>query len=101
VWLCQLGRADTDGTFAEFQERVLNGPLHWDEQGVDWTTARGDALRFGWAESLLVNDEAAEPAGDWLHDNPYTRTARGAAQMDLMLGEQGLRLIFEEAGEAA
>jgi len=96
VWLCQMGRAALDGSFAEFQARVRALPVSFEAAAARWTTLRGDALAFDWQGPLEVNGSAQVLDGVQQYDNPYTVTARGAMQMDIMHDGQGVRLVFDE-----
>jgi hypothetical protein len=101
IWLCQLGSADTDGPFADFQDKVLATPVQWESAGVTWTTARGETLTWRWTGPLLVNAAPVELVTAAHVENAYTQTPPGAPHMDIVHGEQGLRLIFDEGSAAA
>jgi hypothetical protein len=103
AWLCQMGRAAVDGRFDAFKATVLAMPLAFDAAGpvVEWRTARGDALRFGWEGPLLRNG-AVEPISGFKHyDNPYCSVNLLAEAMDIRLGEDMLRLVFAPDREPA
>lgn len=96
VWLCQLGRAALDGSFADFQARVRALPVQFESPAVRWTTLRSDALAWGWHGPLTVNGRPAELGHGLRVDNPYATLAAGAAQMDIVHGGQGVRLNFDD-----
>jgi hypothetical protein len=94
VWLCLMGRAELDGTFEEFLEKVRQ--LQFEVQGltVQFATLRGDAVSFGWETPLLVNGEE-QPLDEFKHyDGPFCTTEVGAPQMDINNGEYVMRLNF-------
>jgi len=94
VWLCHMGREAIDGSFKEFQNKVL--ALDVDVQGlaVRCATLRGETLSFGWEGPLLVNGEE-QPLADFKHyENPYCIAELPATQMDIRYDEYLLRLDF-------
>jgi hypothetical protein len=94
AWLCQMGRAAVDGSFADFRRGVLAGRVAVNDLQVAWDTIRGERLDFGWAGPLLV-DGAAEPITGFKHvENPYALAEFPAEQMDIGYGEDMLRLHF-------
>ena len=54
VWVCHMGRAALDGSFEDFQERIL--ALNLEVQGLDvkFDTLRGRTLTFGWEGPLTI-----------------------------------------------
>jgi hypothetical protein len=94
VWLCQMGRAAQDGSFGEFQERVLGLDVVWEGLSVGCATLRGDSLAFGWEGPLLVEGKEQPLAGFKHYENPYCVADWPASQMDIRFGDQLLRLEF-------
>jgi hypothetical protein len=94
AWLCQMGRAAVDGSFAEFRRAVLAGSVTVSDLAVEWRTMRGERLAFGWCEPLTV-DGRAEPITGFRHvENPYARADFPAQSMDIGYGEDMMRLHF-------
>ena len=98
VWLCMMGRQETDGSFQDFQDAVRALDVDLREQGVRCATLRGDTISFGREGPLLVNGVEQSLSGFKLYDNPYCVTEVGAPQIDIGYGEYIMRLHFE-AGE--
>jgi hypothetical protein len=95
VWLCLMGREETDGSFADFQKAVLGLDMDLRELGVSCTTLRGQSFSFGWEGPLNV-DGGEQPLSGFKHyDNPYCVAEMGAPQMDVQFGEYIVRLHFE------
>ena len=94
VWVLHLGQALLDGTFAEFQQKILALDLAWQDAGVRLTSLRGDRLAFGWTGPLLVNDEAQALIHPRHIENPYCLAELPAEQMDVIHKGEGLRLKF-------
>jgi hypothetical protein len=94
AWLCQIGRAAVDGSFADFRRAVLAGSVTVNGLEVEWRTIRGERLAFGWHGPLLV-DGQAEPITGFKHvENPYAVAEFPAGSMDIGYGEDMMRLHF-------
>jgi hypothetical protein len=95
VWLCMMGREETDGSFEAFQDAVLALDVDLRELGASCTTLRGETLSFGWEGPFLVDGEEQPLSGFKHYDNPYCTAEMGAPQMDVQFGEYIVRLHFE------
>jgi len=96
IWLCHMGRAALDGDFNTFQSKVLSMTVKYDGQSVHCTTLRGEALSFGW-QGLFLRDGQEQPLSGFEHyENPYINARYPCTQMDIQLGEDILRLDFEQ-----
>jgi hypothetical protein len=94
VWLCQMGRRQQDGDFADFQRKVLaNAPQRHDAR-VTWTTLRGDTLTFSLDGPFLVNGQAVALDHFPRHSSLFGQANFPAEQLDIVAGEEGLRLHF-------
>lgn len=95
TWLCHMGQALLDGSFAEFQQKILAADLQLLEQSARLQTLRGDLIEFGWEGSLRVNG-APQPLDDFPHiENPYCSTSLPASQIDILTARSGMRLNFD------
>jgi hypothetical protein len=94
VWLCQMGRRATDGSFAAFKRKVSALPVAFDDLAVRLRSLRGDEIAFGWTGPLLLNGQAQPITGFKHYESPYCVADLPAAQMDLKFGENVLRLEF-------
>ncbi|MXZ19699.1 MAG: hypothetical protein F4Y84_03655 [Caldilineaceae bacterium SB0665_bin_25] len=94
IWVVQMGRAETDGSFAEFVEKVTALDVTFGEDSVHLTSLRGESIDFGWEGPLLVN-EKEEPVSGFLHfDNPYSSTELGSAKMSIQFMDLLMQLDF-------
>ncbi len=95
VWLCQMGRTELDGTFEEFQKRVMAQTPDAVEDSVDWQTIRGDRLQVAWTGPILRNERPE----DWgvlpHHHSPYAHAELPATHMDIGIGSEIMRLDFK------
>ena len=59
-----MGQAILDGTFADFQSKILAMEVSAEHRPVGIKTLRGDTLAFGWEGALLVNgqEQPMDPA---------------------------------------
>lgn len=92
AWICQVGQADEDGSFAEFQQRVAqNMPQSW-ESGVRWRRPDGHEIAFGWEGPLLLDDQPADWSQFPHYGNAYTHTPMNAEILELRHQGETLRL---------
>ncbi len=93
-WVVQMGRAEIDGSFAEFVEKVTALDITFGEDSVHLTSLRGESIDFGWQGPLLVN-EKEEPTSGFLHfDNPYSSTELGSEKMSIQFMDLLMQLDF-------
>ncbi|MCB0141376.1 MAG: hypothetical protein KDE50_15830, partial [Caldilineaceae bacterium] len=94
VWLCMMGRAAQDGSFAQFQEKILALDISLEAHSVHADTLRGETIDFGWEGPLLVNEREMSIANFNHMENPYCTVALGSNQMEIRQGDQLMRLDF-------
>ncbi len=94
TWLCHMGQALLDGTFADFQQKILALDLTWADAGVRLTSLRGDHISFGWTGPLVVNSDPQPIVNPRHIENPYCVAELPAAQMEVIYKGEGLRLNF-------
>lgn len=96
AWFCQTGRAAIDGSFAEFQQKILALDITFENLAVHATTLRGDSIDFGWEGPLLVN-EGEQPLGNFHHyDSPFCVSELGAEVMEIRAWQQAMQLDFRQ-----
>lgn len=94
TWLCHMGRAALDGDFAQFQKKVLALAVQFGDQSIHCTTLRGEALSFGW-QAPFMRDGQEQPLSGFIHyENPYVAAAYPCKQMEVLYGEDLMRLDF-------
>ncbi|MFZ1754666.1 MAG: hypothetical protein WBO46_00950 [Caldilineaceae bacterium] len=94
AWLVQMGRAAIDGSFADFQAKVLALDVRLAGLSVQADTLRGESMDFAWEGPLLVN-EREQPITGFLHyDSPYAQMELGAEKMELQFMDLLVRLDF-------
>src|SRR3546814_8396177 len=55
IWLCHMGQALLDGSFEDFQRKVVAMEVASDGLWLRMNSLRGDQLIFGWKGPLIVN----------------------------------------------
>ena len=94
IWFCQLGRAALDGSFADFQAKVLGLTVTFAGSTVQANTLRQETLAFGWNAPLVVNGQAQALQFDKHYANPYCVADLPATQMEIQFQDQLMRLDF-------
>lgn len=92
VWLCHMGRAAQDGSFGEFQEKVLALDVAFEGASARCATLRGQSLTFGWEGPLFVDGKVQPITGFRHYENPYCVADWPTQQMEIRFGESLLRL---------
>lgn len=92
VWLCHLGRAEADGSFADFIMRVHHRAPERIGHGLRWQTPQGDTLKVVWDEPFQVNDQPVSWDDMPHYHNDYTQTPHGAEQMAITYRDERLKL---------
>jgi hypothetical protein len=100
IWLVQMGRAASDGTFAQFVEKVLALPLSLEREMVRFTTLRGQSVRFradGPLHEALLVDEIPQPLDGFPHvESIYGGAATlPATSVEIQYQEHLMRVDFE------
>jgi len=101
AWLCQMGQASLDGSFADFQAKMLVLPLELDARSARLRTLRGDSLALAWEGPLQVNGEDQPLSGFKHYDSVYGEADLPAASMLIRHGDQALRLRFDPRASAS
>jgi hypothetical protein len=95
VWVCQMGREATDGTFDSFRKNISRMPLDYQELAIRMTSLRGEDLAFGWQGPFMINGEELPIKGFKHIENPYCVADLPAKLMDISHGDIKLRLNYE------
>ncbi len=99
AWICQMGQSETDGSFTDFQEKVLALPSTVRGLDVQFQTLRGDELKFGWEGPLSVNGIPQSISGFKHYENLYTTVDLPCKEMEIKNSEYMLRLKFESSSQ--
>jgi len=94
VWVCMMGQAARDGTFAEFQRKVLGLDVALEGVSARVATPRGDVLSFDWEGPFLVNGDEQSLSGFRHYDGPYCSADWPASEIEVRTADYALRLDF-------
>jgi hypothetical protein len=92
IWICELGRREVDGEFAAFVARISGADLRFDGLDVAYDSPSVGKLAFGWETPFRQNGRLVELHGYPRYENPYMRAAFATEKIDVVLGEERLRL---------
>lgn len=71
AWICELGRRQVDGEFADFIQRICLAELSCDELRVNYQSPSQGRLEFDWQGPLRQNGVVVPLDGYPRYDNPY------------------------------
>jgi hypothetical protein len=75
IWVCELGRQEDDGDFAQFIEKICQAKIHFDGLSIRYQSPSQGWLEFDW-KGALKKDGQVIPLNDYArYDNPYCQTA--------------------------
>ncbi|MBX3010586.1 MAG: hypothetical protein KF832_03725 [Caldilineaceae bacterium] len=100
-WFCQLGRSAVDGTFADFQAKILALPITLAGAQPQVTTLREDTLTLDWAGPFTVNGDAQPLPYAQHYDSPFCVSTLGAEVMEIRAWQQAMQLDFRQQGSTA
>jgi hypothetical protein len=96
IWICHMGRAAIDGSFAAFQEKILALEVATHKSSLQMETLRGKTLSFGW-DGPFLRDGVVLPLSGFKHyENPYCSAEIPCSQMEVRTENYLLRLNFEK-----
>ena len=93
-----MGRVALDGSFSDFQEKVLALNVTFGDLSARSATLRGDSVSFGWHGPLLLNGAEQPITGFKHYDNPYCVAELPAQRMEVRIADQVLKLSFADHG---
>jgi hypothetical protein len=89
IWICELGRQETDGSFEAFAARISRAPLYFGADKVRYDSPAQGELTFGWNEPLVVDGEEIRLRDYPRFENPYAERAEFGSSL----------YLFEHAGK--
>lgn len=104
VWICEMGRQATDGSFAAFVERICAAKLAFEGLNVVYHSPTQGRLEFGWRGPLRQEGRVVPVGGYPRYDNPYVMgTGNGSVGFPvegilIRAGDDRLSLDWPTAG---
>ncbi len=98
IWLCEMGREDTHGSFTEFRKSIAAARLDFAGMNVSYhSPSRGD-VRFGWRGEFRVGGKITPLRNPLRYDNPYSKTDFDPKTIEIRKGDEWLRLESDGYG---
>lgn len=95
IWICELGRRATDGTFEEFRERIATARIETRGLRVRYDSPSQGKLTFGWHGPLRKNGKAVSLNDYPRFGNPYTEAPFPGNEITFHHNEQSLHLNWQ------
>jgi hypothetical protein len=95
IWLCEMGRAATHGSFTKFQEAILGAELLFGELRVFYDSPSVGNIRFAWRGGLRVNGKKVSLRNSFRYDNPYSKVEFDPKNFEIKKDDEWLRLELE------
>ena len=95
IWICELGRKATDGTFKSFIHNVSQAAIDVTELQVRYRSPHIGNMRFGWEGPLTVEGKAVALHDYPRWDNPYAHVEFGSETFHIEHKGQSLDLDFQ------
>ena len=94
IWICELGRKATDGSFETFIKRIANADLYARNLHITYYSPSQGRLDFSWSNPLKQNGNPI-PLHDYpRYDNPYSKSPFPADTVTFHHGDHHLELNY-------
>jgi hypothetical protein len=87
VWLCELGRRASHGTFADFVRAVSQARVEGDEWRLAYDSPSLGLVEAGWSEPLRVQGRERAIRDYPRFSNPYAQAEFGATRFEIGCGD--------------
>jgi len=101
VWICELGRAEDDGSFARFVARITRAPLLWRRRGVQYDSPRLGRLEWAWQGPLRRNGLAVRLDDYPRYDNRFVQASFPSTTVAVQHGSEHLHLDWHGGRRSA
>ncbi len=96
IWICQLGRKATDGSFESFIQEVSHAAIDVEELQVRYRSPRIGDVRFGWEGPFTIEGKTVALRDYPRWDNPYAHVEFGTERFHIEHKGQTLDLDFQD-----
>ncbi len=72
IWLCEMGREQTHGTFRSFQETILRSALTFKRTSVSYHSPLYGKMDFGWRGEFRIKGKAMPLRHEKRYENPFS-----------------------------
>jgi len=94
IWLCQVGRKQTDGSFEEFVQKLSQSAIAVDGLQVEYAADGIGKVDFGWTSPLTVDGKNIPLTNYPRWENPYAQIEFGSEQFHIHHNGKELNLDF-------
>lgn len=94
VWICQMGRADVDGSFESFIANITTADLEIQGLEVKFDSPGNGLISFNWDGPLRMGGTAIPLDGYQRFDNPYAQVDFNSLVYKIEFDGHALRLDF-------
>ncbi len=94
VWICEMGRADDNGSFEDFVDEVSRADVKVDGTRVRYDSPGIGPVEFDWTGPFMVDGREIPMHRDMRYDNIYVRAPRFAERLEINCGGESLVLDF-------
>jgi hypothetical protein len=94
VWVCELGRRATHGSFADFVQAISAARLDGDEWHVTYESPSVGRVEAGWNEPLRVAGSEITLHDYPRFDNPYCQAPFDSTSFDIRCGDERHAIAF-------
>ncbi|CAG0961239.1 hypothetical protein MYXO_00771 [Myxococcaceae bacterium] len=96
VFVCEVGRRASDGSFERFIERIARAELWFGRRSVRYRSPSRGLVEFGWWRPLRHEGRTVPMRGFPRYDTPYGRVEFPAREIAIAHAGHALRLRFDE-----
>ncbi len=95
IWICELGRRETEGAFTNFMARISTAVIRFDGVNVIYQSPSQGQLSFGWRRPFTQNGRLVQVREYPRYANPYANAEFAADEVQVALGDQRLTLNWK------
>jgi hypothetical protein len=92
IWICELGRYETDGDFSEFRKRISKAKIITNKLRAKYESPSLGLIEFGWSQPLRVNKNEISISDYPRFANPYTQVDFPSEKISINFDDQYLIL---------
>ncbi|RJP17694.1 MAG: hypothetical protein C4520_15905 [Candidatus Abyssobacteria bacterium SURF_5] len=96
IWICEMGREATHGTFAQFQKAVSSAKIIFRGLNLVYHSPSIGELAFGWKGPFRINDKKVPLRDQLRYNNPYSKVAFDPEVIEVKKGTDWLRLELND-----
>jgi len=101
IWICQVGRKATDGSFQAFVQKVSQAAIEVKGLQVAYRAPGIGELQFGWSGPLTLDGKPIRLHNYPRWDNPYAHVEFDSEQFHVEFNGKSLDLDFERGTRSA